>query len=185
MAWQRNKREILEFEDLDERDFVFKTNFSADPDVNYGRRGFNLVLRQEGRELCSPEKIDKLAEDGWNIREWTDRDGDHYTFLPVEVRFDKYPPNIFTIGSETGVMTKLDEERCGEIDSIIKNNLEYFDVAISPSFNKDRDTGEWRIKAYLNGMWVHFKEGRLDIKYAGQTWGDEGSVTDPDTDVPF
>ena len=180
MAWARRKKEILEFENLDDSCFIFGTNFAGLPDINFGKRGFNLVLKDSEKELLPPEKIDQLTDDGWNIKAWTDEEGDRILYLPVEVRFDKYPPNLFIIGSASGVMTELDEERCKQIDSIIKNNLESMDVAITPSFYQ-KDDGTWKIKAYLKATWVTFQEGKLGAKWASF----EPLESPEDPDIPF
>lgn len=180
MAWARRKKEILEFENINEDCFIFRTNFAGLPEANYGKRGFNLKLKDGEMELLPPEKIEQLMEDGWNIKSYLDDDDNRILFLPVEVRFDKYPPNIFIIGGSSRVMTELDEARCGEIDTIIKNNLESMDLAITPSFYQ-KDNGDWKIKAYLQAAWVTFREGKLGAKWASY----ETSEEPEDPDVPF
>lgn len=155
MARKRNERRLIELENLGPEDFIF-TNFSKDPDLNYGVRSFNIFIPDD--------MVPSLREEGWNVKPLEDRDtGEVEYILPIEVRFDKYPPDIYIFGSETKVRTKIDEDCCGDLDSIVKNSLVSADISISPSYRKD---GSGMIKAYLDGLWIVYKERRADVKFS-------------------
>lgn len=136
------------------------------------------------------DTAEQMAEDGWNIKIWQPKDDDGNPdpeakgiyYLPVEVRFDKKPPRLFIVGSGTKIMTEVFERNRKDIDDIIneRERLEYADVTVSASRWKD-DYGNWKIKAYLNSIYVVFKESKFDLKYA-----DYRAANAPeDPDIPF
>lgn len=174
MARKRKEVEVLEFKGLTRDDFVYGINFTGSPDINFGKRGFNVIVPED--------MVDGLLDEGWNVKPYEDRDtGMLQHFLPVEVRFDKYPPIICIIGSKTNVLTELDEVSCGKVDSIIRNKLVGMDVTIAPSVRWEDEA--WKIKAYLDEAIVTFRETDTGIRISRLRSTDQ-PVDDGD-DVPF
>lgn len=130
-----------------------------------GRRNFNVVLDEEIAQ--------KLLDDGWNVKARASKDDPNdilYT-LPVEVRFDNIPPNVFMISG--GIKTRLTERNVGELDYAVIDKL---DLTISPS--RWSSHGRSGIKAYLKTMYATVEEDELakeyaDIPYSGEPFDGE------------
>lgn len=120
-----------------------------------GNRNFCLVIDDD-------DYAQTLNEDGWNVKILKPRDEyespTHY--IPVFVRFDVLPPEVFLVTKRK--MTMLNEETIGALDFADIINI---DLVVRPR-RYTRDDGSTGIKAYLNTMYVTIEENPFAEKYA-------------------
>ena len=126
-----------------------------------GDRNFCVVIED-------PAQAQKLANDGWNIRVRPAREGekDPLCYLPVAVRFDNYPPNIYMKTRRN--RTRLDEEA---VESLDYAEIRDIDLIINPSVWEAN--GKTGIKAYLKTMYVVIEEDEFAEKYASDEYPEE------------
>ena len=162
---------------------IIYKNFSGNRDQYHpGRRSFSVVLEEADANI--------LEADGWNIRHRPSKaDPDEIIHtLPVEARFDNFPPRVVMIGETSKRVTFLDENTIGQLDTAAIKN---FDLLISPS--KWTAAGKTGIKAYLKTAYVTIEEDDLDLKYAalleeaakGAAASPVDNEPEDDSDVPF
>lgn len=162
---------------------IIYKNFSGNRDQYHpGRRSFSVVLEEADANI--------LEADGWNIRHRPSKaDPDEIIHtLPVEARFDIFPPRVVMIGETSKRVTFLDENTIGQLDTAAIKN---FDLLISPS--KWTAAGKTGIKAYLKTAYVTIEEDDLDLKYAAlleeaanaASASPIDSEPEDDSDVPF
>ena len=162
---------------------IIYKNFSGNRDQYHpGRRSFSVVLEEADANI--------LEADGWNIRHRPSKaDPDEIIHtLPVEARFDNFPPRVVMIGETSKRVTFLDESTIGQLDTAAIKN---FDLLISPS--KWTAAGKTGIKAYLKTAYVTIEEDDLDLKYAAlleeaakaASASPVDSEPEDDSDVPF
>lgn len=151
MSNRGNRPNNLEIEGAQ---FYFKNFRGAQTDCQpAGKRTFGVFI--------DPDMADKLADDGWNVK-WTKPkdDRDPVPYLPVDARFDNFPPKIMML-TESGGRTLIDETTVSMLDSA---EIVDCDMIISPSFWEVG--GKSGIKAYLHTMYVTIQEDRFASKYA-------------------
>jgi hypothetical protein len=112
-----------------------------------GRRNFCVVLEDE-------EMAQRLRDDGWNVKISVPKEEDDsaFCYLPVEARFDNYPPKIQVVLGDAAQF--LNENTVGELDNC---DISYADVVINPSTRTEPD-GTIKRKAYLSKMKIVLKE---------------------------
>lgn len=127
---------LVKFEDCT----VVGRNFSGGR-FKGGDRSFCLVLEDE-------VVVDQLARDGWNIRERDTDDGDKIYYLPVAIRFDKFPPEVFVI-LENGRKIEITEDNESFLDKLDDNlRVTSVDCVVNGSKWTD-DDGNVKVKAWL------------------------------------
>lgn len=138
--------------------------------ASIGFRNFSgkqtAVNREGDRNFCvffdDLELADRLAADGWNMKQTKPRDPEDTPtpFLQVSMRFDNFPPKILLISSAG--KTYLEEQDVNMLDwSEIKN----VDLIINPYNWKNRDGSKGGVKAYLKEMYVTIVENPFEEKY--------------------
>lgn len=135
---------------------IIYKNFSGNRDQYHpGRRSFSVVLEEADANI--------LEADGWNVRHRPSKaDPDEIIHtLPVEARFDNFPPRVVMIGETSKRVTFLDENTIGQLDTAAIKN---FDLLINPS--RWTAAGKTGIKAYLKTAYVTIEEDDLDMKYS-------------------
>ncbi len=135
--------------------------------------------RKGSRNFCiflEPELAKTLDSDGWNVKflEPRDPDEDRQAYLPVEVKYLKYPPKITLITAGAGRQF-LDEDTVNILDWA---EFESVDLIVRP-YNWELN-GKEGVKAYLKTMYVTIVEDELAKKYrdvpVSGTAGDEEST---------
>lgn len=118
-----------------------------------GDRNFAVVL--EDLDL-----IQRLSEDGWNVRMKAPREeGDiPFYYLPVAVKYEPYPPHIYLIEGRKKIL--LTEDSVGELDSM---EIECVDIVINP-YNWETKGG-YGVKAYCKTMYVVVRTDSFAAKY--------------------
>lgn len=109
-----------------------------------------------------PEEIvPDLETDGWNVRYTNPRDeGDEpVPYLPVEARFNNYPPKVYML-TETS-RTPLDEDTIEILDVMDIKTADLIINASNWSVN-----GASGIKAYLKTLVITIEEDYLERKYS-------------------
>jgi hypothetical protein len=118
-----------------------------------GDRNFAVVL--------SPDVVDRMVEDGWNVRFLESREeGEPDTpYVSVAVNFSNRPPRVVLLTSTT--RTQLDE---GSVEV-----LDWADIKTADLIARGYDwsvNGKSGTKAYLQSLFVTIEEDALERKYA-------------------
>lgn len=153
-----NKPEKLEIEDGRLMGGRFK-NFSGRA-TEYNREGDRYINIRLPEEM-----VEKLSEEGWNIKHLDPREeGDSPVYyLTVKIRFKseggRKNPKIFK-GISPDNMHLIKAENVGDLD---KDEIEKLDIVINPSYyNRNGKEG---YSAYLDTLYVIIKGNRFMSKY--------------------
>lgn len=121
-----------------------------------GKKTFGVVIEDE-------ETAEQLRRDGWNVKVRPPREeGDAPRYhIPVEARYDNYPPKIYIVTDKAKVLQ--DEENLRNLDYA---ELENVDLTLTPSVWTD-DEGVQHVKAYLKNMYVTIEKDEFADKYEG------------------
>lgn len=146
----------LTLEDVPGRDIFFR-NFSGIGDKYNaeGNRNFNLTI---------PENIvPQMIEDGWNVKESTDRDtGENIGHsINVKVSYNNSRPTVYTISSGNQVKTPLDESTIGMLDDA---DIVKADITITP-YNWENASGATGVKGYVKTLIATINVDPLLEKY--------------------
>lgn len=117
-----------------------------------GRRNFCLVI--------PVDIVDKMKEDGWNVKSLPPRDPDDDTlyYIQVSVAYGAYPPKVWLVSGKS--KTLLDEESIAALDYA---EIENIDLIIRPYTWEVNGRGG--VKAYLKKMYVTVVQDDLEMKY--------------------
>ena len=166
-------KQYLVIRDVDPRNLIF-LNFSGNDDGNnnQGKRTFAV-------ELLDMDLAWALANDGYNVKIMDEAAGKRVRlavakqpsglpFLPIEVSYRKYSPNIAV--KSNGVVTQFKEDMISQLD-----NAEFLainKITVDPSY-WENTTGSG-IKAYLNELFVTLADrDPRDLEFYGIAGSDE------------
>lgn len=151
-------RDILQIDEIDGRDIIFK-NFEGRGD-KFNREGDrNFALR-----INDPDTADALIEKGWKVKIKDGRDEDDGPFmrLPIKVKFTDYGPKVYLWTGNR--RNELDEEGIGCLDQI---EIESVNMDIRPyNWEVNGRTGR---TAYLQTIEVFQRVDRFAARYASMT----------------
>lgn len=140
---------------IENANIIYK-NFAGTRDTYHpGKRNFTVELDEA--------EADALEADGWNVRRKPSKANPDVVInsLPVDVRFDFFPPKVVMIGESSKKVTYLDETTVGQLDTAAIVNV---DLMIRP--REWTAVGKSGIKAYLKTAYITIEEDDLDLKYA-------------------
>lgn len=135
---------------------IFGKNFSGKRSED-GKRNFCVYLNnindiryKEDNYETVEDFVDALRFDGWNVKQskYQDEKGNDQYFIPVEVRFDPYPPEILIHTGEKDL--EYNEDIVGSLDKL--NGLDILDCYVSIRPRIWDDHGTMRVKAFLNKL---------------------------------
>ena len=147
--------------------FIFRTNFSGDPNrdkyKSTTRRG-NLIIPNEEQAL-------EMADAGYNVKQTNPREGEEEGFVPtyftpiiIGYANPRRQPKVYLVTN--GTPTELDEETVGMIDDVYVENV---NATLNPRYNPDRDS--WTL--YVAQLYVEqtVEEDPWADRY---TWREDG-----------
>lgn len=152
MRREREQKKLYYVEDSDIITILFR-NFSKAPDKfnPEGPRNANFWV------VLEPEKAQELIEEGFNVKEKENRDGDLEYRLQVSVS-DLYPPTIVKVCGK--VKTSLDKETMATLD---RDELEKVDLVLSKG--KWEFGGKTGVKAWLDKGYFTIVKDKFDDRY--------------------
>lgn len=167
MTTNTNNIKDLEIENA----YIFSKNFKGSKRVNPRT---NKVVNAEGtRGFCvridNADIAQQMLEDGWNIKiNPSEIEGeDPFCYLPVEARFNNFPPSIYMVSG--GKAHELDISHVHQLDDKRFNKV---NLVIHPR-RYQNDEGEWKIKAFLREGWFFIEQSRFAEEWAAQNNYDE------------
>lgn len=133
-------------------------NFSGKPTSINPEGG----VRQFCVDLPDEKTAKDMKKDGWNVKEYTNADGDvEAYYIPVEVGYKYFPP-VINLFSPDGVSTTYTEDNVHKLDNM---HFEEIGIAINPyPWGYGGKSG---IKAYLRQFNALIVPDRLN-----KNWGE-------------
>lgn len=135
---------------------IFKNFSGAEGPFNRkGQRSFCVLLEDDNL-------VKQLEADGWNVKYTKPREeGDEpEPYLPVEVKFENFPPSITQITSSG--KTRVTEDM---VETLDWSDFKLVDLVVNP-YDWTMPNGDSGRKAYLKTMFVTLNEDDLERKYA-------------------
>lgn len=144
---RQNGTKMLLFRNFSCKDGQYKANYP----------NFNVVVTQE--------MADRLMDEGFNVKEYEDRDGNLMYRIKVNARFDNIPPKVFKVCGKKKV--RLDETSIADLD---RDEIVKLDMVIS------RSSGG---ATYLSTGYFTIEEDEIDKLYEFE------DDYDDDEEIPF
>lgn len=142
---ERQERRLIKIENTN---FIFKTNFSGDPE----RDTFGSDARKATLIIPTEEQAMALAAEGVNVKQTKPKPGDDDEFEPtyyvtVNINYDtNWPPKIWLVSGDSDPQL-LDEESVGIIDKCYVLNV---NAVLNPYTNSRTR----RTSLYVRTMYV-------------------------------
>lgn len=165
MAITNERRTLL----IKRANLIFKNLSGKDTQYTKGKKTFSIVIED-------PDTATSLIADGWNVTPLKSRseDDDPRWKLPVEARYDNFPPRV-VMRRKGRPDVELDEESVGCLDYAHITNA-YVNLNASVWTNRE---GRTCIKAYLKSMIVDIDEDELMAML------EAGELDDMDEETPW
>jgi len=151
---RRHENSNVIIEDKDVIDVLYMNLAGAPDKFNPNGQDGNFWV------VLTEEKANELAEKGFNVREFENRDGDTELRLQVFAKFEFYPPNIFMVNSNDK-KTKINEEDLSLIDSA---ELDEINLIISPYHWEFG--GKKGVKAYIRTAYFKIVEDVFSRRFS-------------------
>lgn len=160
---------------------IFSTNF-AGLEKSYNGRVVNgagnrtfcvnipniMTTDENGNDIPLSEA---MINDGWKVkihRNSDEQDGPSSCFIPVKVRFDVRPPEMWLVTGRK--RTKITEDIADTLDG---RTFDKVNLVIHPWVRTDPETGDPTITAYLAEGWFYMHQSPF-----AQAWEDEQETLD-------
>ena len=150
----------IRLEDRAGKEMIFRNFSGAESRFNpAGRRSVTLILE--------PELAKTLQEDGWNVREKEDRDGDMQYRLQVFINYTnpRKRPRIKMIRSSDKKGIDITESN---IDILDAAEIEAFDIRVTP-YQWELASGSSGVKAFVKSMNVVIEHDDIADKYSNDS----------------
>ena len=153
-----NEKRVTSTIKLEGARMIFKNFSGKKTEYNEeGNRNFGVLIDDE-------LAVD-LKEVGWNVKYRPpfpdDPEKHEQAWLPVKVKFGKFPPTIVLITSKGKI--RLDEDTVGQIDW---SRIKSADMIIRPYNYPPRSGRPGGVSAYLKSLYVTVIEDDFALKYA-------------------
>ena len=138
---------------------------TADDFHREGERDFSV-------RIDDPQLAERLAAEGWNVRERTYDDGEKFWHVKIKISYKFQPPAVGIVRKNGEVF--LEEKDLGMLDHA---EILRADLIIDPSVWNIR--GETGVTGYLRALHVRIQEDPFMEKYKNGYGGDEASDDNP------
>lgn len=138
---RQNGTKLLLFRNFSSKDGQYKSLYP----------NFNAVVTEE--------MAHKLMDEGFNVKEYEDRDGNVMYRIKINCRFDNFPPKVYKVCGKRKI--RLDEETIGDLD---RDEIVRVDMTLS------RSSGG---ATYLSTGYFTIDEDEIDKLYDfddGEDW---------------
>lgn len=122
--------------------------------------------------LIPDEMVDKLIEDGWNVKYTKPRNEEDipkpYINVAISYKFAEMAPKIYRV-VEGNAPFLLDNDTVGQLDY---DDIQRVDLSINPRY-WENDFGQKGIKAYCKTMFVTVQEETFTSRYFNNNVDDD------------